>query len=129
MVTDPAGNSSATSDEAKFTVDTTAPGDSNDDGKVDGGDKNGGKPTVAIPEATNADGNTINAGDLKDGVQVEVTLPGGVAAGDVVTLEVKTPNSNDPIKVTQTLESGDITAGKVTVDIPKVIYQKIVTVR
>ncbi|MBF4103105.1 hypothetical protein INT80_14505 [Gallibacterium anatis] len=39
MVTDPAGNSSATSDEAKFTVDTTAPGDSNDDGKVDGGDK------------------------------------------------------------------------------------------
>ena len=119
VVTDPAGNSSATSDEAKFTVDTTAPGDSNGDGKVDGGDKNGGKPTVAIPEATNADGNTINAGDLKDGVQVEVTLPGGVAAGDVVTLEVKTPNSNDPIKVTQTLESGDITAGKVTVDIPK----------
>ncbi|MBF4102988.1 hypothetical protein INT80_12550 [Gallibacterium anatis] len=25
VVTDPAGNSSATSDEAKFTVDTTAP--------------------------------------------------------------------------------------------------------
>ncbi|HJF74723.1 MAG TPA: Ig-like domain-containing protein [Gallibacterium anatis] len=119
VVTDPAGNSSATSDEAKFTVDTTAPGDSNGDGKVDGGDKNGGKPTVAVPEATDADGNTINAGDLKDGVQVEVTLPGGVAAGDVVTLEVTTPNSNDPIKVTQTLESGDITAGKVTVDIPK----------
>ncbi|ERF78207.1 hypothetical protein N561_07405 [Gallibacterium anatis 12656/12] len=119
VVTDPAGNSSATSDEAKFTVDTTAPGDSNGDGKVDGGDKNGGKPTVAVPEATDADGNTINAGDLKDGVQVEVTLPGGVAAGDVVTLEVKTPNSNDPIKVTKTLESGDITAGKVTVDIPK----------
>ncbi|MBF4103062.1 hypothetical protein INT80_13640 [Gallibacterium anatis] len=60
---------------------------------------------------------------------MEVTLPGGVAAGDVVTLEVKTPNSNDPIKVTQTLESGDITAGKVTVDIPKADYQKIVTVR
>ncbi|WP_230589801.1 Ig-like domain-containing protein, partial [Gallibacterium anatis] len=119
VVTDPAGNRSATSDETKFTVDTTAPGDSNGDGKVDGGDKNGGKPVVAVPEATDADGNTINAGDLKDGVQVEVTLPGGVAAGDVVTLEVTTPNSNDPIKVTQTLESGDITAGKVTVDIPK----------
>ncbi|MEH8035799.1 Ig-like domain-containing protein [Gallibacterium anatis] len=119
VVTDPAGNSSATSDETKFTVDTTAPGDSNGDGKVDRDDKNGGKPVVAVPEATDADGNTINAGDLKDGVQVEVTLPGGVAAGDVVTLEVKTPNSNDPIKVTKTLESGDITAGKVTVDIPK----------
>ena len=119
VVTDPAGNSSATSDEAKFTVDTTAPGDSNDDGKVDAKDKNAGKPVIDIPEATDADGNTINADDLKGGVQVEVTLPGGVAAGDVVTLEVKTPNSNDPIKVTQTLESGDITAGKVTVDIPK----------
>ncbi|WKS97275.1 Ig-like domain-containing protein [Gallibacterium anatis] len=119
VVTDPAGNSSATSDETKFTVDTTAPGDSNGDGKVDRDDKNGGKPVVAVPEATDADGNTINAGDLKDGVQVEVTLPGGVAAGDVVTLEVKTPNSNDPIKVTQVLESGDITAGKVTVDILK----------
>ena len=119
VVTDPAGNSSATSDEAKFTVDTTAPGDSNDDGKVDAKDKNAGKPVIDIPEATDADGNTINADDLKGGVQVEVTLPGGVAAGDVVTLEVKTPNSNDPIKVTQTLEFGDITAGKVTVDIPK----------
>ncbi|WP_039135966.1 Ig-like domain-containing protein, partial [Gallibacterium genomosp. 2] len=119
VVTDPAGNSSATSDEEKFTVDTTAPGDENGDGKVDAEDKNAGKPVIDIPEATDADGNTINADDLKNGVQVEVTLPGGVAAGDVVTLEVTTPNSNDPIKVTQTLESGDITAGKVTVDIPK----------
>ncbi|MFU2132012.1 Ig-like domain-containing protein [Gallibacterium anatis] len=119
VVTDPAGNSSAISDEAKFTVDTTAPGDSNGDGKVDAKDKNAGKPVIDIPEATDADGNTINADDLKNGVQVEVTLPGGVAAGDVVTLEVKTPNSNDPIKVTQVLESGDITAGKVTVDILK----------
>ncbi|MDK9561501.1 Ig-like domain-containing protein [Gallibacterium anatis] len=118
-VTDPAGNSSPDSDEVTFAVDTTAPGDSNGDGKVDAKDKNAGKPVIDIPEATDADGNTINAGDLKDGVQVEVTLPGGVAAGDVVTLEVTTPNSNDPIKVTQTLESGDITAGKVTVDIPK----------
>ncbi|MGY6773230.1 Ig-like domain-containing protein [Gallibacterium sp. ZY190522] len=119
VVTDPAGNSSATSDETKFTVDTTAPGDENGDGKVDAEDKNAGKPVIDIPEATDADGHTINAKELADGVQVEVTLPGGVAAGDVVTLEVKTPNSNDPIKVTQTLESGDITAGKVTVDIPK----------
>ena len=118
-VTDPAGNSSPDSDEVTFAVDTTAPGDENGDGKVDAEDKNAGKPVIDIPEATDADGNTINAGDLKDGVQVEVTLPGGVAAGDVVTLEVKTSNSNDPIKVTQTLESGDITAGKVTVDIPK----------
>ena len=118
-VTDPAGNSSPDSDEVTFAVDTTAPGDENGDGKVDAEDKNAGKPVIDIPEATDADGNTINAGDLKDDVQVEVTLPGGVAAGDVVTLEVKTPNSNDPIKVTKTLESGDITAGKVTVDIPK----------
>ncbi|MEH8108942.1 Ig-like domain-containing protein [Gallibacterium anatis] len=118
-VTDPAGNSSPDSDEVTFAVDTTAPGDSNGDGKVDAKDKNAGKPVIDIPEATDADGNTINADDLKGGVQVEVTLPGGVAAGDVVTLEVKTPNSNDPIKVTKTLESGDITAGKVTVDIPK----------
>ncbi|MFU2128334.1 Ig-like domain-containing protein [Gallibacterium anatis] len=118
-VTDPAGNSSPDSDEVTFAVDTTAPGDENGDGKVDAEDKNAGKPVIDIPEATDADGNTINADDLKDDVQVEVTLPGGVAAGDVVTLEVTTPNSNDPIKVTQTLESGDITAGKVTVDIPK----------
>ncbi|MEH8048079.1 Ig-like domain-containing protein [Gallibacterium anatis] len=118
-VTDPAGNSSPDSDEVTFAVDTTAPGDENGDGKVDAEDKNAGKPVIDIPEATDADGNTINADDLKNGVQVEVTLPGGVAAGDVVTLEVTTPNSNDPIKVTQTLKSGDITAGKVTVDILK----------
>ncbi|OBW93190.1 hypothetical protein QV02_09570, partial [Gallibacterium anatis] len=118
-VTDPAGNSSPDSGEVTFAVDTTAPGDENGDGKVDAEDKNAGKPVIDIPEATDADGNTINADDLKNGVQVEVTLPGGVAAGDVVTLEVKTPNSNDPIKVTQVLESGDITAGKVTVDILK----------
>ncbi|MBF4103098.1 hypothetical protein INT80_14470 [Gallibacterium anatis] len=51
-------------------------------------DANGGKPVVAIPEATDADGNTINADDLKDGVQVNVTLPKGTQVGDTVTLTV-----------------------------------------
>ncbi|MBF4102691.1 hypothetical protein INT80_08440 [Gallibacterium anatis] len=80
-VTDPAGNSSLPSTPANFTVDTTVPGDSDGNGVVNEQDANGGKPVVAIPEATDADGNTINADDLKDGVQVNVTLPKGTQVG------------------------------------------------
>ncbi|MBF4102696.1 hypothetical protein INT80_08465 [Gallibacterium anatis] len=62
-VKDADGNTSQPSDEAIFKVDTTVPGDSNGDGVVNEQDANGGKPVVAIPEATDADGNTINADD------------------------------------------------------------------
>ncbi|MBF4103097.1 hypothetical protein INT80_14465 [Gallibacterium anatis] len=44
----------ASSDEAKFTVDATVPGDTNGNGKADDADDNKGKPTVTIPEATEA---------------------------------------------------------------------------
>ncbi|KGQ37079.1 hypothetical protein JP35_09795, partial [Gallibacterium anatis] len=120
-VTDAAGNSSAVSDEAKFTVDATVPGDSNGDGVVDGQDANSGKPVVAIPEATEADGYTINAKELADGVQVQVTLPKGTQEGDTVTLTVK-PESGDAFTVTYTVKEGDDVSGNgkpVSITIPK----------
>ncbi|MBF4102975.1 hypothetical protein INT80_12485 [Gallibacterium anatis] len=46
VVTDAVGNSSVTSNEAKFTVDATVPGDTNGDGVAD----DDGKPVVTIPE-------------------------------------------------------------------------------
>ncbi|WP_039156527.1 Ig-like domain-containing protein, partial [Gallibacterium anatis] len=122
-VTDPAGNSSKDSDPVNFKVDTTVPGDSNGNGKVDGDDKNGGKPVVAVPEATQEDGYTINAKELADGdgVQVNVTLPQGTQVGDTVTLTVK-PENGDAFTVTYTVQPGDDVSGNgtpVSVTIPK----------
>ncbi|WP_230589054.1 Ig-like domain repeat protein [Gallibacterium anatis] len=119
-VTDPAGNSSLPSTPANFTVDTTVPGDSDGNGVVNEQDANGGKPVVAIPEATDADGNTINADDLKDGVQVNVTLPKGTQVGDTVTLTV-TPKEDQPFEVKYEVKSSDDLTGTdpVTITIPK----------
>src|SRR5699024_4822267 len=118
-VTDPAGNSSASSDEAKFTVDATVPGDTNGNGKADDADDDKGKPTVTIPEATEADKHIVNAEDFKDGVQVKVTLPKGTQAGDTVTLTVRPASGNEftvtyPVKDTDNVTG----SGSVTVDIP-----------
>ncbi|MBN9668687.1 hypothetical protein FJD05_26240, partial [Escherichia coli] len=64
-----------------FAADTQIPGDTDGDGATDA------TPIVAIPEA--ADG--VNAEELKDGVQTEVTVPKGSAAGDTLTLTVTKP--------------------------------------
>src|SRR5699024_2391359 len=105
---------------ANFTVDTTVPGDSDGNGVVNEQDANGGKPVVAIPEATDADGNTINADDLKDGVQVNVTLPKGTQVGDTVTFTV-TPKDGQSFEVAHTVDDNDDLTGTdpVTITIPK----------
>ncbi|XIT66538.1 Ig-like domain-containing protein [Escherichia coli] len=106
-ITDPAGNTSGQGQPTDFTVDTQIPGDTDGDGVVDA------TPVVAIPEA--ADG--VNAEELKDGVQTEVTVPKGSAAGDTLTLTVTKPDGTTDT-VEHTLTADEVTAGKADVTIP-----------
>ena len=106
-ITDPAGNTSGQGQPTDFTVDTQIPGDTDGDGVVDA------TPVVAIPEA--ADG--VNAEELKDGVQTEVTVPKGSAAGDTLTLTVTKPDGTTDT-VEHTLTADEVAAGKADVTIP-----------
>ncbi|WP_350433821.1 beta strand repeat-containing protein [Proteus mirabilis] len=106
-ITDPAGNTSGQGKPTDFMVDTQIPGDTDGDGVVDT------TPAVTIPEATDG----VNADELKDGVQTEVTVPGGSAAGDTLTLTITKPDgSTDTVE--HTLTADEVTAGKADVTIP-----------
>ncbi|WOT31653.1 beta strand repeat-containing protein [Proteus mirabilis] len=106
-ITDPAGNTSGQGKPTDFMVDTQIPGDTDGDGVVDT------TPVVTIPEATDG----VNADELKDGVQTEVTVPGGSAAGDTLTLTITKPDgSTDTVEHTVTAD--EVTAGKADVTIP-----------
>ncbi|EOD9800248.1 Ig-like domain-containing protein [Proteus mirabilis] len=106
-ITDPAGNTSGQGKPTDFMVDTQIPGDTDGDGVV------GTTPVVTIPEATDG----VNADELKDGVQTEVTVPGGSAAGDTLTLTITKPDgSTDTVE--HTLTADEVTAGKADVTIP-----------
>ncbi|MDP3515768.1 MAG: Ig-like domain-containing protein, partial [Pseudohongiella sp.] len=74
-----------------LTVDTTAPS----------------APTVVITEDANNDG-FINTAELSGDVDVEVTLPSGLVAGDIINV------SNGTTTNTVTLTGGQVTAGKIT---------------
>ncbi|WP_240091318.1 beta strand repeat-containing protein [Proteus mirabilis] len=90
-----------------FAVDGQIPGDTDGDGVVDT------TPVVTIPEATDG----VNADELKDGVQTEVTVPGGSAAGDTLTLTITKPDgSTDTVE--HTLTADEVAAGKADVTIP-----------
>lgn len=89
-----------------FAADTQIPGDTDGDGATDA------TPVVAIPEA--ADG--VNAEELKDGVQTEVTVPKGSAAGDTLTLTVTKPDGTTDT-VEHTLTADEVAAGKADVTI------------
>ncbi|MBS8317282.1 RTX toxin [Escherichia coli] len=106
-ITDPAGNTSGQGQPTDFTVDTQIPGDTDGDGVVDA------TPVVAIPEAANG----VNAEELKDGVQTEVTVPKGSAAGDTLTLTVTKPDGTTDT-VEHTLTADEVAAGKADVTIP-----------
>ncbi|MDO5666229.1 MAG: Ig-like domain-containing protein, partial [Alcaligenaceae bacterium] len=93
---DPAGNKSEPA--TVVAGDSTAPG----------------VPTVTIPEA--ADG--VNAEELADGVQVNVTVPEGTEPGDTITLTVTNPDGTTTT-VEHIVTPEDITAGSTTVTIPK----------
>ncbi|MDC5943156.1 beta strand repeat-containing protein [Proteus mirabilis] len=106
-ITDPAGNTSGQGKPTDFMVDTQIPGDTDGDGVVDT------TPVVTIPEATDG----VNADELKDGVQTQVTVPGGSAAGDTLTLTIAKPDgSTDTVE--HTLTADEVTAGKADVTIP-----------
>ncbi|MEE4631893.1 Ig-like domain-containing protein, partial [Escherichia coli] len=57
------------------------------------------------------------AEELKDGVQTEVTVPKGSAAGDTLTLTVTKPDGTTDT-VEHTLTADEVTAGKADVTIP-----------
>ncbi|MEX9799559.1 Ig-like domain-containing protein, partial [Proteus terrae] len=106
-ITDPAGNTSGQGKPTDFTVDTQIPGDTDGDGVVDS------TPAVTIPEATNG----VNAEELKDGVQTEVTVPGGSAEGDTLTLTITKPDASTET-VEHTLTADEVATGKAEVTIP-----------
>ncbi|MEQ5035193.1 Ig-like domain-containing protein [Proteus vulgaris] len=106
-IKDPAGNTSGQGQPTDFTVDTQIPGDTDGDGVVDT------TPVVTIPEAANG----VNAEELKDGVQTEVTVPGGSAEGDTLTLTITKPDGKTET-VEHTLTADEVKAGKADITIP-----------
>ena len=100
-------NPAKAGNKVEFAVDGQVPGDSNGDGAVDA------TPVVTIPEA--ADG--VNAEELKDGVQTEVTVPKGSAEGDTLTLTVTKPDGTTDT-VEHVLSADEVAAGKADVTIP-----------
>ncbi|MBF4103099.1 hypothetical protein INT80_14475 [Gallibacterium anatis] len=105
-MTDAAGNSSATSDKAKFTVDATVPGDTTGDGVAD----NDGKPGH-YPRSDSRTGLLSDAG-LKFKSPTK-----RYAAGDTVTLTVKADAGTEQ-EVTYTVKQGDDVNGATPVEIP-----------
>ncbi|WP_394211202.1 Ig-like domain-containing protein [Enterovibrio calviensis] len=94
-VTDSAGNTSASSTDSDFTVDTTAPGEGTGVGGTDE------LPLVAIPEASGG----VGENDVSNGIDVHVTPPTGTKPGDTITLTVTQPDG-DTTTVTATVPSG-----------------------
>ncbi|QEM80691.1 Ig-like domain-containing protein [Halomonas binhaiensis] len=94
------GTESDPSAAFELTVDLTSPGG------ADGSDA----PTLALPEA---DDGFINADELADGIQAEVTLTAGTQEGDTVTLTL-----NDGTTVEYTVTADDVTAGSASMAIP-----------
>ncbi|MCG9603354.1 Ig-like domain-containing protein [Vibrio sp. Isolate31] len=78
-ISDAAGNTTGSSTSIDFELDTTVPGDEDGDGSSDTA------PTLTIAEA--ADG-FVNASENSDGLQVSVSVPTGVEAGDTITLAI-----------------------------------------
>ncbi|KGQ41772.1 Ig-like domain-containing protein [Gallibacterium anatis] len=70
-------------------------------------------PTIAIPEAKDG----VNASELSDGVQVDVTLPQGTQVGDTVTLTLQ-PQTGNAITVDYKVQSGDLSGTDPIVTIP-----------
>ncbi len=105
-VTDKAGNSSAPSTVVNITVDTTAPGGQEGATQV--------APIIAIPEAENG----VNAQEIADGIQTQVTLPTGTLEGDSITLTVTPVDGGAPIQITHTVTGPEAAAGFSEVTIP-----------
>ncbi|MBD2619181.1 Ig-like domain-containing protein, partial [Synechocystis sp. FACHB-898] len=92
--TDLAGNSTTATDTESYTVDTTVPG----------------APIVTITEDVNNDG-LISVGELSGLVDVSIAIPGGVVAGDILTI------SDGTTPQTIVLTAAQINAGVVTTQV------------
>ena len=119
-VTDPAGNTSATSEPKKVIVDTGIPGDVDNNGEASNGDTdNNTKDGAPIVTITDGNGDEyINAKELEDGVTTKVTIPANTEVGDEITLTVTDPEGNKS-EVTHTVTKDDIDHGSAEVTIPK----------
>ncbi|MEY8873757.1 Ig-like domain-containing protein, partial [Haemophilus sp. SZY H52] len=119
-VTDPAGNTSATSEPKKVTVDTGIPGDVDNNGEASNGDTdNNTKDGAPIVTITDGNGDEyINAKELEDGVTTKVTIPANTEVGDEITLTVTDPEGNKS-EVTHKVTKDDIDNGSAEVTIPK----------
>ena len=89
-IKDAAGNESSELTENVGVVDTTAPGEQDGATQI--------APVIAIPEAEDG----VNADEIADGIQTQVTLPTGTLEGDSITLTVTpvTPAGGTPIEIT-----------------------------
>ncbi|WP_433887265.1 Ig-like domain-containing protein [Pseudomonas vranovensis] len=67
-------------------------------------------PTISVPEAADT---WINAAEISDGIQVNVTVRPTMQAGQVVTVKFAGQNGYEA-EVSHTLTAGDISAGSVT---------------
>ncbi|MGF1767303.1 tandem-95 repeat protein [Enterovibrio makurazakiensis] len=105
-VTDSAGNTSASSTDSDFTIDTTAPGEGTGVGGTDE------LPLVAIPESTGG----IGEAEVSDGVEVQITPPTGTEPGDTVTVTVTQPDGNIT-SVTATVPNGWTSGNSVSVNV------------
>ncbi|MDU6708289.1 MAG: hypothetical protein E6452_09845, partial [Haemophilus parainfluenzae] len=89
------GNNPAVSgDTESFELDTGIPGDVDNNGEASNGDTDNntkdGAPIVTITDGNGDD--YINAKELEDGIQTNVTIPTGTKAGDTITVSVTDPN-------------------------------------
>ncbi|MDD9194513.1 cadherin domain-containing protein [Aliivibrio sp. S3MY1] len=105
-ITDPEGNTGPISDKVGFELDTMAPGTDPTDG-----DSNQNAPILVIGEVD--DNGVINEEDAANGIQIEITLPNGVAEGDTIELRDGTGTVVGEHKLTET----DITSGKVEITV------------
>ena len=103
---DSAGNESGNGPVVNITVDTTAPGGQDGATQV--------APVIAIPEAEEG----INADEIADGIQTQITLPTGTLAGDSINLTVTPTGGGTPIEVTHTVTATEATSGISDITIP-----------
>ncbi|MGP5543061.1 BapA/Bap/LapF family large adhesin [Psychrobacter celer] len=103
---DAAGNVSGSGPVVNVTVDTTAPGEQDGATQV--------APVIAIAEAENG----VNADEIADGIQTEVTLPTGTLEGDIITLTVTPAGGGTPVEITHTVTDTEATTGLSEVTMP-----------
>ncbi len=110
QISDAAGNSSDPSTPVDFEVDATVPGDTDGNGLTDTA------PVLTIAEAQ--DDGYVNAEELSNGIQTNVSLPSGTEVDDIITLTITHPDDSTS-EVTHIVTAIDLSEGSVDITIPK----------